>query len=134
MSNMPNWLVPEDDRTIPTGALWRQWYWITYTYLMLINCRFIADWSVEIMNAAVTPYGCRWMLVCHHNRMSLDVSVSSQQIQQTCICVSLDCRGRRGDRWIYNYLCNPCLPPLSALTLWVRIPFMVRCTRYNIMW
>jgi hypothetical protein len=25
MSNMPNWLVPEDDRTIPTGALWRQW-------------------------------------------------------------------------------------------------------------
>jgi hypothetical protein len=25
VSNMPNWLVPEDDRTIPTGALWRQW-------------------------------------------------------------------------------------------------------------
>ena len=24
MSNMPNWLVPEDDRSIPTGALWRQ--------------------------------------------------------------------------------------------------------------
>jgi hypothetical protein len=22
---MPNWLVPEDDRTFPTGALWRQW-------------------------------------------------------------------------------------------------------------
>ena len=26
MSNISNWLVPEDDRTIPTGALWRQWY------------------------------------------------------------------------------------------------------------
>jgi len=34
-------------------------------------------------------------------------------------------------RWIYNYLCNQCLSPLK---LWVRTPFMVRCTRYNIMW
>jgi hypothetical protein len=33
--------------------------------------------------------------------------------------------------WIYNYLCNPCLSPLM---LWVRIPLMARCTRYNIMW
>ena len=33
--------------------------------------------------------------------------------------------------WIYNYLCNQCLSPLK---LWVRIPFMERCTRYNIMW
>jgi len=33
--------------------------------------------------------------------------------------------------WIYNYLYNQCL---SALTLRVRTPFMVRCTRYNIMW
>ena len=24
MSNMPIWLVPEDDRAFPTGALWRQ--------------------------------------------------------------------------------------------------------------
>ena len=32
--------------------------------------------------------------------------------------------------WIYNYLCNQCLSPLK---LWVRIPFMARCTRYN-MW
>ena len=27
--------------------------------------------------------------------------------------------------WIYNYLCNQCLSPLK---LWVRIPFMARCT------
>ena len=33
--------------------------------------------------------------------------------------------------WIYNYLCNQCLSPLK---LWVWTPFMVRCTRYNIMW
>jgi hypothetical protein len=33
--------------------------------------------------------------------------------------------------WIYNYLCNQCLWPLK---LWVRIPFMSKCTRYNIMW
>ena len=33
--------------------------------------------------------------------------------------------------WINNYLCNQCLSPLK---LWVRIPFMTRCTRYNIMW
>ena len=33
--------------------------------------------------------------------------------------------------WIYNYLCNQCLPSLS---MWVRIPLWGRCTRYNIMW
>ena len=33
--------------------------------------------------------------------------------------------------WIYNYLCNQCLSPLTAS---VRIQHMVRCTRYNIMW
>jgi hypothetical protein len=32
------------------------------------------------------------------------------------------------DSCIYNYLCNQCL---SSLTLWVRNPFMVRCTRYS---
>jgi hypothetical protein len=33
--------------------------------------------------------------------------------------------------WIYNYLCNQCLSPLK---LWVRTPFIARCTRYNINW
>ena len=33
--------------------------------------------------------------------------------------------------WIYNYLCNQCRSPLK---FWVRIPFIERCTRYNIMW
>jgi hypothetical protein len=33
--------------------------------------------------------------------------------------------------WIYNNLCNQCLPPF---TLWVRIPLKARCTRCNIMW
>jgi hypothetical protein len=28
--------------------------------------------------------------------------------------------------WVYNYLCNQCLSPLK---LWVRTPFMARCTR-----
>jgi hypothetical protein len=41
-------------------------------------------------------------------------------------------------RRIYNYLCNQFLSTLnqclSSLTLWVRTPFMARCTRYNIMW
>jgi hypothetical protein len=32
--------------------------------------------------------------------------------------------------WIYNYMCNQCLSPL---TLWVRTPFMAKCTQYNIM-
>jgi hypothetical protein len=31
--------------------------------------------------------------------------------------------------WIYNYLCNQCL---SSLKLWVQIPLIARCTRYNI--
>ena len=31
----------------------------------------------------------------------------------------------------YNYLCNQWLSPLK---LWVWIPLMMRCTRYNIMW
>jgi hypothetical protein len=33
------------------------------------------------------------------------------------------------DTWIYNYLWNQCLSPLK---LWVQIPLMARCTRYNI--
>jgi len=33
--------------------------------------------------------------------------------------------------WIYNYICNRCPSPLM---LSVRMPFVVRCTRYNIMW
>ena len=33
--------------------------------------------------------------------------------------------------WTYNYLCNRWI---SSLTLWIRIPLMTRCTRYNIMW
>jgi len=35
--------------------------------------------------------------------------------------------------WIYHYLRNQSLSPLK---LWVRTPFMARCTRYNItgMW
>jgi hypothetical protein len=34
-------------------------------------------------------------------------------------------------RWIWNYLSNQCI---SLLKLWVRIPLIARCTRYNIMW
>jgi hypothetical protein len=33
--------------------------------------------------------------------------------------------------WIYNYLCNLCLSPL---TLWIWVSLMARCTRYNIIW
>jgi hypothetical protein len=33
--------------------------------------------------------------------------------------------------WIYNYLCNQCLSPIK---MWVWIPLMARCTRYNIVW
>jgi len=40
-------------------------------------------------------------------------------------------RGRSHCSWIYNYLCNQCL---SRLKLWLRMPLMVRCTQYNIMW
>jgi hypothetical protein len=33
--------------------------------------------------------------------------------------------------YIYNYLCNECISPL---TFCVRIPLMASCTRYNIVW
>ena len=33
--------------------------------------------------------------------------------------------------WIYNYLSNQYLSPLE---LYIRTPFMARCTPYNIMW
>ena len=41
-----------------------------------------------------------------------------------------DLRNRHGS-WIYSYLCNKCL---SLLKLWIRTPFIERCTWYNIMW
>jgi hypothetical protein len=34
-------------------------------------------------------------------------------------------------RWLILLDCNQCLSPLK---LWVRISFMARCIRYNIMW
>jgi hypothetical protein len=33
--------------------------------------------------------------------------------------------------WLYDYLCNQCLSPLN---LWVWIPLMARCTRFNNTW
>jgi len=33
--------------------------------------------------------------------------------------------------WYIMYLCNQCLSPLK---LWVGIPLMGMCTKYNIMW
>ena len=47
------------------------------------------------------------------------------------ISIFFICIWRRFCRWLYNYLCNQCLSPL---TLWVWIPLMARCTLYNIMW
>jgi len=45
------------------------------------------------------------------------------------------CKGRHGhdlmEVGFTVYLCNHCLSPLS---LWVRNPFIARCTWYNIMW
>jgi hypothetical protein len=35
-----------------------------------------------------------------------------------------------GTGWIYNYLCYQCVSPPK---LWISIPLMARCTRYNIM-
>jgi len=40
-------------------------------------------------------------------------------------------RGRRGRDRMVRDMCNQSLSPLK---LWVRIPFIARCTRYNIMW
>jgi hypothetical protein len=33
--------------------------------------------------------------------------------------------------YIFLYLCNQCLSPLK---LWVWIPLIMTCTRYNFMW
>ena len=38
------------------------------------------------------------------------------------------------DSWIYNYLLWQCNQCLSLQKMWVRTPFMARCTRYNTMW
>jgi hypothetical protein len=35
------------------------------------------------------------------------------------------------ERSAFSLTCNQCLSPL---TIWVRIPLMARCNRYNIMW
>jgi len=58
-----------------------------------------------------------------------------------CLCIivwshGLDIYDGEGPSWSYgswisNYLCNQWL---SQIKLWVRTPFMERCTRYNIMW
>ena len=37
----------------------------------------------------------------------------------------------RHGSWVYSYMCNQYISPLK---LWVRTPFIARCTRYNLMW
>ena len=41
-------------------------------------------------------------------------------------------RGR--DRMVVGFSTTYAISAISPLTLWVRIPFMARCTQYNIMW
>ena len=74
------------------------------------------------------------------------LSISIKTIHWTCwrmiiicyiICIIMTSINKRLSwswsygSWINNYLCNQCLSPLM---LWVRTLFMVRYTRYNIMW
>ena len=75
----------------------------------------------------------------------LKVALKHQNINQSIIyikyilyyniCIFNDDKGPSWSlsyvSWIYNYLCNQCISPL---TLWVRILLVARCTRYNIMW
>ena len=65
---------------------------------------------------------CQWVVECRKFSVC------------TPVCSTSDYSGPSWswsyDSWIYNYLCNQCLLPL---TLWVRTPFMASCTRYNIM-
>jgi hypothetical protein len=52
------------------------------------------------------------------------------RLSYTNICLGPSLSWSYGS-WICNYLCNQCLSPL---TLWVQIPHMERCIRYNILW
>ena len=60
--------------------------------------------------------------ICYYSTFHSNVTNNSNQVMSSPWSYRI---------WIYNYLCNQCLSPL---TLWVRTPFMTRCTRYNIMW
>ena len=74
-----------------------------------------------------------WLYVIPESLINSYLYLSSNLLSTIWLCIKM----KMGPwpwsfgSWIYNYLCNQCLSPLE---LWVRTPFIVRCTRYNIMW
>jgi hypothetical protein len=62
-----------------------------------------------------------------------DVYIAATSAWVWTLSVSIPSKGPSWSyiSWNYNYLFSQCLSPLK---LWVRTPFMARCTRYNIMW
>ena len=76
---------------------------------------------------------CSWLLLSIF--WDIHIAVDFIQLTQRLIGLhySIVFRGQSWSwsygSWIYNYLCNQCPSPLK---LWVRTPFMVRCTRHTL--
>jgi len=74
-------------------------------------------------------YNQKSFVLCYFNCVEKSSIFSGYQIGQNLI--ERPSWSWSHGSWIYNYIYIQCLSPLP---LWVRIPLMTGCTRYNIMW
>ena len=84
---------------------------------------------VDLQTEFLRIFFCRFIEV---TRMMRSINESEVWVEYNNIYISKFSFFAVNVWWLdYNYLCNQCLSPLM---LWVRTPFIARCTRYNIMW
>ena len=102
--------------------------WIPHPWKHFIN--FLCSLYFMANNNFLGLSGCLlltcWMYTCNKNTYLI-----VNTILYATTCYDFRSTFLVDKCLIYNYLCNQCLSPLK---LWVRTPFMVRCTQYNIMW
>jgi hypothetical protein len=112
--SLRNWAKGQVSRAFPKYCAESSVYYIK------LLCMSLRNWEKGEVSRTFPKYCCESsvmfyiLLICHSPDMSSTKKGPSWSWSY--------------GSWICNYLCNQCL------SLWVRIPIMARCTRYNIMW
>jgi len=102
------------------------------------NVLLVQRFIYETTNTEIGLMNITYYIGLPFGRAPMAFNQYSLQVDPYIIGPYVAIKTKRGPPWswsygslIYNYLCNQCISPL---TLWVRTPFIARCTRYTIMW
>ena len=103
---------------------------LTVLFYYLFNLCLWYLWIVESQFSIVTV---SYLIQCCCLKETINMFMNLYVISHETLLINWGRRGR--DRMVVGftttYICNQCLSPLK---LRVRIPFMARFTRYNILW